>query len=199
MPITSPLKKICVFTGSRHGILPIYGEAATALGRDLVARNFGLVYGGGKVGLMNAVAEAVLQLGGHVTGVIPSALVSKEVAHTGLSKLRVVNSMHERKALMAELSDGFIALPGGIGTMEEFFEVLSWAQLGIHNKPCGLLNVSGYYNPLIKFLDDAVTQDFVKPKHRALLIEESEPAALLDRFQKILAEPTDKRFDPSLT
>ena len=199
MPMKSPLKKICVFTGSRHGILPTYSEAATTLGRDLVARNFALVYGGGKVGLMNAVAEAVLQLGGHVTGVIPSALVNKEVAHTDLSELRVVNSMHERKALMAELSDGFIALPGGIGTMEEFFEVLSWAQLGIHNKPCGLLNVEGYYDPLIKFLDDAVAQDFVKPKHRALLIVESEPTALLDRFEKILAVPTGKRFDPSLT
>jgi uncharacterized protein (TIGR00730 family) len=131
--------------------------------------------------------------------VIPNALVSKEVAHRGLSELRVVNSMHERKALMAELSDGFIALPGGIGTMEEFFEVLSWAQLGIHNKPCGLLNVSGYYDPLIEFLDHAVSQDFVKAKHRALLIVEHEPITLLDRFAKILAAPPVKKFDPSIT
>ena len=199
MSTNRPLRRICVFTGSRRGALPAYAEAANGLARDLFARGFGLVYGGGKVGLMNVIADAVLDLGGHVTGVIPDALVSKEVAHTGLSELRVVNSMHERKALMAELSDGFIALPGGIGTMEEFFEVLSWAQLGIHNKPCGLLNAAGYYDPLITFLDGAVAQDFVKPKHRALLIVESEPVALLDRFEKILAAPTGKRFDPSVT
>ena len=125
---------------------------------------------------MTVIADTVLELNGHVTGVIPGSLVSKEVAHRGLSDLRVVDSMHERKALMAELSDGFIAMPGGIGTMEEFFEVLSWAQLGIHEKPCGLLNVAGYYDPLIQFLDHAVAEDFIKPKHRALLIVESEPA-----------------------
>ena len=194
-----PERKICVFTGSRHGAMPAYADAAKQLARDLVERGFGLVYGGGNVGLMNIIADAVLEHGGHVTGVIPNALVSKEVAHRGLSELRVVNSMHERKALMAELSDGFIALPGGIGTMEEFFEVLSWAQLGIHNKPCGLLNVSGYYDPLIEFLDHAVSQDFVKPKHRALLIVEHEPMTLLDRFAKILAAPPVKKFDPSIT
>ena len=179
--------------------MPAYADAAKQLARDLVERGFGLVYGGGNVGLMNIIADAVLELGGHVTGVIPNALMSKEVAHRGLSELRVVNSMHERKALMAELSDGFIALPGGIGTMEEFFEVLSWAQLGIHNKPCGLLNVSGYYDPLIEFLDHAVSQDFVKPKHRALLLVESEPAILLDRFDEMLAAPAAKLFDPSIT
>ena len=194
-----PERKICVFTGSRHGASRAYADAAEQLARDLVERGFGLVYGGGNVGLMNIIADAVLDLGGHVTGVIPNALVSKEVAHRGLSELRVVNSMHERKALMAELSDGFIALPGGIGTMEEFFEVLSWAQLGIHNKPCGLLNVSGYYDPLIEFLDHAVTQDFLKPKHRALLIVEQDPLTLLDRFAKILAKPPEKKFDPSIS
>ena len=194
-----PERKICVFTGSRHGASTAYADAAEQLARDLVERSFGLIYGGGNVGLMNIIADAVLDLGGHVTGVIPNALVSKEVAHRGLSELRVVNSMHERKALMAELSDGFIALPGGIGTMEEFFEVLSWAQLGIHNKPCGLLNVSGYYDPLIEFLDHAVSQDFVKPKHRALLIVEHDPITLLDRFAKILAAPPEKKFDPSIT
>jgi uncharacterized protein (TIGR00730 family) len=192
-----PLKKICVFTGSRHGASPAYADAAKALARDLVARGFGLVYGGSNVGLMTVVADTVLGLGGHVTGVIPD--VSKEVAHTGLSELRVVASMHERKALMAELADGFIALPGGIGTMEEFFEVLSWAQLGIHNKPCGLLNVAGYYDPLIQFLDGAVAQDFVKPKHRALLIVETQPIVLLDRFEKILAASARQKFDPSIT
>jgi uncharacterized protein (TIGR00730 family) len=194
-----PERKICVFTGSRHGASTAYADAAEQLARDLVERGFGLVYGGGNVGLMNVIADAVLELGGHVTGVIPNTLVSKEVAHRGLSELRVVNSMHERKALMAELSDGFIALPGGIGTMEEFLEVLSWAQLGIHNKPCGLLNVSGYYDPLIEFLDHAVSQDFVKPKHRALLIVEHDPMTLLDRFAKILAAPPVKKFDPSIT
>jgi uncharacterized protein (TIGR00730 family) len=194
-----PERKICVFTGSRHGASSAYADAAEQLARDLVERGFGLVYGGGNVGLMNIIADAVLELGGHVTGVIPNALMSREVAHRGLSELRVVNSMHERKALMAELSDGFIALPGGIGTMEEFFEVLSWAQLGIHNKPCGLLNVAGYYDPLIEFLDRAVAQDFIKPKHRALLFVESEPAILLDRFEEKLAAPAAKLFDPSIT
>jgi uncharacterized protein (TIGR00730 family) len=148
---------------------------------------------------MNVIADAALELGGHVTGVIPDSLVSKEVAHLGLSDLRVVQSMHERKALMAELSNGFIAMPGGIGTMEELFEVLSWAQLGLHEKPCGLLNVAGYYNPLVEFLDRAVTQDFLKPKHRALLLVESEPAILLDRFDEMLAAPAAKPFDPSIT
>jgi uncharacterized protein (TIGR00730 family) len=191
--------RICVFTGSRHGARYEYAEAAKLLGRDLVARNYGLVYGGGNVGLMTVIADTVLELNGHVTGVIPDSLVSKEVAHRGLTELRVVQSMHERKALMAELSDGFIAMPGGIGTMEEFFEVLSWAQLGIHEKPCGLLNVAGYYDPLIQFLDHAVTEDFIKPKHRALLIAESEPARLLDRFDLVLAAQPFTHFDPSRT
>ena len=141
----------------------------------------------------------MLELGGHVTGVIPNSLVRKEVVHRGLTDLRVVQSMHERKALMAELSDGFIAMPGGIGTMEEFFEVLSWAQLGLHDKPCGLLNVAGYYDPLIQFLDHAVADDFLKPKHRALLIVEKEPARLLDHFEEFLSDHPAKRFDPGQT
>ena len=149
---------------------------------------------------MNAIADTVLELNGHVTGVIPNSLVSKEVAHLGLSDLRIVDSMHERKALMAELSDGFIAMPGGIGTMEEFFEVLSWAQLGLHEKPCALLNVAGYYDPLIQFIDHAVAQDFIKPKHRALLVVENDAGRLLDRFDALIAfRPTEKRFDPSVT
>ncbi len=159
--------RICVFTGSRHGSSPVYTEAAQQLGSEMVRRGYGLVYGGGNVGLMNVIANKMLGLQGHVTGVIPNSLVSKEVAHRGISDLRVVNSMHERKALMAELSDGFIAMPGGIGTMEEFFEVLSWAQLALHEKPCGLLNVSGYYDHLIRFLDYAVAQDFIKSKDRS--------------------------------
>ncbi len=191
--------RICVFTGSRHGLRPEYADAAKTLGRELAARNYGLVYGGGNVGLMTVIADTVLELNGHVTGVIPNSLVSKEVAHFGLSELRVVDSMHERKALMAELSDGFIAMPGGIGTMEEFFEVLSWAQLGLHEKPCGLLNVAGDYDPLIEFLDHAVEQDFIKPKHRALLIVESDPRRLLDRFARLIAEQPVKIFDPKVT
>ncbi|MET0585705.1 MAG: TIGR00730 family Rossman fold protein [Candidatus Binatia bacterium] len=194
-----PKRQICVFTGSRHGAMPAYADAAKQLARGLVKRGFGLVYGGGNVGLMNVIADAVLELGGHVTGVIPDSLVSKEVAHRGLSDLRVVQSMHERKALMAELSNGFIAMPGGIGTMEELFEVLSWAQLGLHEKPCGLLNVARYYDPLVEFLDRAVTQDFLKPKHRALLLVERESAILLDRFDEMLAAPAAKPFDPSIT
>ena len=192
-------RRICVFTGSRHGLRSEYADAARQLGRELVARGYGLVYGGGKVGLMTVIADMVLELNGHVTGVIPNSLVGKEVAHLGLSELRVVDSMHERKALMAELSDGFIAMPGGIGTMEEFFEVLSWAQLGIHEKPCALLNVCGYYDPLIQFLDRAVADDFIKPKHRALLVVESEPADLLDRIEALLLLHPVKRFDPRRT
>jgi uncharacterized protein (TIGR00730 family) len=192
-------RNICIFTGSRTGTRSEYTEAAREVGRELVERGYGLVYGGGNVGLMNVVANGVLELRGHVTGVIPASLVGKEVAHRGLSDLRVVQSMHERKALMAELSDGFIAMPGGIGTLEEFFEVLSWAQLGIHNKPCGLLNVGGYFQRLIEFLDHAMNQDFLKPKHRSLLIVEEEPRSLLDRFEKSFAMHAAKRFEASRT
>ncbi|MBM4260938.1 MAG: TIGR00730 family Rossman fold protein [Deltaproteobacteria bacterium] len=194
-----PCQNICVFTGSRHGARPEYADAARALGRALVERGYGLVYGGGKVGLMTVIADTVLELGGHATGVIPNALVSREVAHRGLSDLRVVESMHERKALMGELSDGFIAMPGGIGTMEEFFEVLSWAQLGIHNKPCALLNVAGYYDYLIQFMNHALEQDFVKPKHRELLIVESDLAKLLDRCAELSASRAAQPFDPRRT
>jgi hypothetical protein len=194
-----PNRNICVFTGSRHGSRPHYAEAAGALGRELVGRGYGLVYGGGNVGLMNVVANTVLELSGRVTGVIPNSLVSKEVAHRGLTELRVVGSMHERKAVMAELSDGFVAMPGGIGTMEEFFEVLSWAQLGLHEKPCGLLNVSGYYDALIRFLDHAVSQDFIKPKHRALMLVQENPGKLLDCFEQSWLARSPKPFDPAVT
>ena len=191
--------RICVFTGSRHGVRPEYANAAQELARVLVDRNYGLVYGGGKVGLMGVLADAVLEHHGHVTGVIPAAFVDREVAHRGLSDLRIVKSMHERKAVMGDLSDGFIAMPGGIGTMEEFFEVLSWAQLGLHDKPCGLLNVDGYYKSLIHFLDYTVEQNFLKPKDRALLIVEQEPNTLLDRFEAVIATHAAKRFDRSQT
>jgi len=190
---------ICVFTGSRRGARREYAQAAAQFARELVARNFGLVYGGGDVGLMGVIADTALERRGHVIGVIPAAFVDQEVAHRGVSELRIVHSMHERKAMMAELSHAFVALPGGIGTMEEFFEVLSWAQLGLHNKPCGLLNVFGYYSRLIEFLDAAVEQDFLKPKHRALLIVEERPAALLDRLQEAILARGAERFDPSQT
>jgi uncharacterized protein (TIGR00730 family) len=197
--VKRPKRSICIFTGSRPGASPDYAKAATELARELVKRGLGVVYGGGNVGLMNIIADTALQDGGYVIGVIPDALVSKEVAHAGLSELRVVQSMHERKAVMAELSGGFIALPGGIGTMEEFFEVLSWAQLGLHNKPCGLLNVDGYYDSLIEFLDYAVAEDFVKEKDRALLIIENQVAKLVDRFEAEIAVSAKRKFDPSIT
>jgi uncharacterized protein (TIGR00730 family) len=181
--------------GSRAGARSEYTAAAGRLGRELAQRGYGLVYGGGNVGLMTVVADTMLECGGHVTGVIPENLVGKEVAHRGLSDLRIVQSMHERKAVMAELSDGFIALPGGIGTLEEFFEVLSWAQLGIHDKPCGLLNVCGYYRHVIQFLDGAVDEGFLKPQHRALLVTEAEPVKLLDRFDALIGTRAPKRFD----
>jgi len=191
--------RICIFTGSKTGKRSEYRAAARQAARQLVERGYGLVYGGGNVGLMGVIADAVLERGGHVTGVIPDALVSQEVAHRGLSELRVVQSMHERKAVMADLSDGFIAMPGGIGTMEEFFEVLSWAQLGLHDKPCGLLNIGEYYDHLIRFMNHAVDQEFLKPKHRALLIVEEEPSRLLDRFEPIITANGAKRFERSRT
>jgi uncharacterized protein (TIGR00730 family) len=197
--MSSLKRNFCVFMGSQGGARSEYTAAARQIGRELAERGYGLVYGGGNVGLMAVVADTMLECGGHVTGVIPESLVGKEVAHRGLSDLRIVQSMHERKAVMAELSDGFIALPGGIGTMEEFFEVLSWAQLGIHNKPCGLLNAYGYYRHLIRFLDDAVDQEFLKPKHRALLIVEEEPVRLLDRFEGFIAMHAAQRFDRTKT
>src|SRR5262245_16367550 len=191
--------RICVFMGSRTGVRPEYERAAREFGRILVERNYELVYGGGNVGLMAVIADTVLQHHGHVIGVIPEAFVEKEVAHRGLPDLRVVRSMHERKALMAELSDGFVGLPGGIGTMEEFFEVLSWAQIGIHDKPCGLLDVCGYYRPIVQFMDSAVTEGFLKPAHRSLLIVEEKPQALLDRFESILATVSGWIFDRRTT
>jgi uncharacterized protein (TIGR00730 family) len=191
--------RICVFTGSRTGARSRYVEAARDLGRLLVERGYGLVYGGGNVGLMSVVADAALERSGQVIGVIPELLVDKELAHRGLTELRIVKSMHERKAVMAELSDGFLGLPGGIGTMEEFFEVLSWAQLGLHEKPCGLLNPGGYYRHIIQFLDHAVEEGFLKLEHRSMLIVEQEAEKLLDRFEAFIAARTTKRFARSQT
>jgi uncharacterized protein (TIGR00730 family) len=176
------MKNICVYCGSSPGRQADYAEGARALAQALVARKLGLVYGGASIGLMGLVADRVLQLGGRAVGVIPQALAHKEVAHPGLTELHITQSMHKRKTLMADLSDGFIAMPGGIGTFEEIFEIWTWAQLGIHAKPCGLLNVAGYFDGLTAFLDHATHEQFMKPLHRGLLIVESDPVALLDRF-----------------
>ena len=184
-------KRLCVFCGSSPGDNPVYSEAAKHAGAELARRGIALVYGGGRVGLMGMVADAVLAAGGHVTGVIPEALMAKEVGHRGLPDLRVVKTMHERKALMAELSDGFVALPGGFGTFDEFFEIVTWAQLGLHSKPCGLLNVNGFYDPLLGLVDRAIEERFIKPKQRDLIVVESEFGALLNRMahQHVPHEP----------
>lgn len=186
------IKRVCVFCGSSTGAEPAYLHAASALGRALAERDIALVYGGASVGMMGALAATVLQAGGDVTGVIPRDLADKEVALTSLPDLRVVDSMHARKALMAELADGFAALPGGFGTFEEFFEVLTWAQLGLHHKPCGMLNVAGYYDRLMDFLDHAAAQHFVLPVHRDMVIIEENPDTLLDRFAVYQAPQVDK-------
>ncbi len=178
----TPINSLCIYCGSSPGRLEAYGSAACALAEALVSRNIRLVYGGAGIGIMGMVADQVLKLGGQAVGVIPKALAHKEVAHKNLTELHVTQSMHERKMLMAELADGFIALPGGIGTLEELFEVWTWAQLGFHNKPCGLLNVEGYYDSLIGFLDHVLAEQFVKKEHHALLIVETNPDTLLDRY-----------------
>jgi uncharacterized protein (TIGR00730 family) len=183
---------ICVFCGSSPGKDAVYGERAAAFGRLLAARGIGLVYGGAQRGLMGAIANAVLEAGGQVIGVIPRAMVDREIAHRGLTELRVVGSMHERKALMAELSDGFVALPGGIGTFEELFEVWTWSQLGLHQKPCGLLNVGGFYDRLSGFLDHVVGEGFLQPVQRAALLIESDGEALLAAIARYQAPAVAK-------
>jgi uncharacterized protein (TIGR00730 family) len=187
-PVPS-LLRICVFCGSSAGSRPEYKAAAAGLGRLLAARGIGLVYGGAALGLMGAVADGALAAGGEVIGVIPKSLERLEIAHSGLSRLHVTGSMHERKALMASLAAGFIALPGGLGTLEELFEVLTWSQLGLHAKPCGLLDVGGYFASLVAFLDHAVAERFVKPQHRAMLYREADPGRLVDLLER--HQPTD--------
>jgi len=176
------MKKTCVYCGSSPGKRPEYKAAARFLAKELLSRKIGLVYGGAHVGIMGEIADTVLKGGGEVIGIMPQALVDREVSHTGLTELIIVKSMHERKAMMADLSQGFIALPGGLGTVEELFEVLTWAQLGFHTKPCGLLNADGYYDHLSAFLDHTVEEGFVKDAHRSMLIVEKDPIKLLDRF-----------------
>ena len=181
--VSGIIRRVAVFCGSNPGARPEYVAAAKLLGRTLASRGIGLVYGGSNVGLMAALADAMMDELGDVIGVIPRMLVEREVANTALSDLRIVGSMHERKALMAELADGFIALPGGIGTLEEFFETWTWAQLGMHAKPCGLLNVAGYFDPLLAFLDRSVEEKFVRAVHRQMVIVEDDPVTLLKRFE----------------
>ncbi len=179
---SSSLKRICVFCGSRRGRRPEYVAAARAVGSTLGRRGIGLVYGGGGVGVMGELADAALAHDGEVIGVIPHSLLEWEVGHTRIADLRVVDTMHERKALMASLSDGFIALPGGYGTLEELFEVLTWAQLGLHPKPCGLLNVGGYFDPLLRLVDHMVEEGFLRDEHRSLLLDDTDVEALLARL-----------------
>jgi len=174
------MKRVCVFCGSRHGTRPAYAHAAEAMGRELATRGLGLVYGGGHVGLMGVVADAALAAGAEAVGVIPHALAAREVGHPGLTELHVVDTMHERKALMADLSDAFVALPGGIGTLEEIMEVWTWGYLGIHRKPVGLLNVEGYFDPLLAWVERATADGFLRDVHRDLLVTADEPGALLD-------------------
>lgn len=176
------MKRVCVYCGSSLGRRPAYLEAARALGRLLARRGVGLVYGGASVGLMGAVADAALAGGGEVLGVIPRRLEEREIGHRGLTKLHVVGSMHERKQKMADLSDAFIAMPGGMGTLEELSETLTWSMLGLHAKPLGLLDVDGYWKPLETFLDHAVTEGFLRAEHRALVLSDADPARLVDRL-----------------
>jgi uncharacterized protein (TIGR00730 family) len=188
----SSFKRICVYAGSSVGADNRYETATVELARALVWRGVGIVYGGGNVGLMGVLADTALEHGGEVVGVIPKALLEKEIAHRTLTELHVVESMHERKARMAELSDAFVALPGGIGTVEELIEVYTWTQLGLQRKACGLLNVNGYYDHLAAFLDHAVAERFLRPEHRALLVVAERPADLIARLERLELPSVDK-------
>lgn len=178
------IHRVCVFCGSNPGANEIYADAARGLGRLLAKQGIGLVYGGGSVGLMGELADATLAAGGEVIGVIPHALWAREVGHHGLTDLRIVETMHERKATMADLSDAFIALPGGLGTLEEIFEIWTWAQLGLHEKPLGFLDVGGFYTPLMSFLDSAVRARFVREPHRSIAMIDTDAETLLQRFEE---------------
>jgi uncharacterized protein (TIGR00730 family) len=186
------VKRICVFCGSAMGISPIYKEAAENMGKALVGRGLGLIYGGGNIGLMGAIADAVLAAGGEAVGVIPEFLASREIAHTHLTELYIVSSMHERKALMADLADGFIAMAGGYGTLEEFCEILTWGQLSLHQKPIGLLNTDGFYDQLLSFFDNIQQEKFIKTTHRSMVLEAKEPDLLLDLMANYRAPNLDK-------
>jgi uncharacterized protein (TIGR00730 family) len=193
------MKRLCVFAGSSPGSRPEYQRMAEDLGRALADRQIGLVYGGAKVGLMGVLANAVLASAGQAVGVIPRVLVEKEVAHEGLTELRVVGSMHERKAVMADLADGFVALPGGWGTLEEFFEVLTWGQLGLHRKPCGLLNVGGYFDGLLSFVDHSIHEGFVRREYRSMISVANSPGELLDLLGTYEPPVVEKWLDRAST
>jgi uncharacterized protein (TIGR00730 family) len=198
-PDTTLSKSICVFAGSSSGNDPALLESASELGRELVSRDYGLVYGGAHVGLMGRLADTVLSAGGRVIGVMPDFLVAQEIAHTALTELKITKSMHERKATMASLADGFIALPGGFGTLEEFFEVVTWAQLQLHAKPCGVLNVNGYYDSLLRFLDTAVERRLLRSTTRELVLTAPTAPSLLDLMQAYIAPPLTKWIDAART
>ena len=189
MPEAKALNRVCVFCGSSAGLRPEYRTAAEAFARELAARRIGLVFGGGGIGLMGHVADAVLAAGGHAIGVIPDALLAREIGHRGLPDLRIVGSMHERKALMADLADAFVALPGGFGTFEELCEAITWTQLGLHRKRCGLLNVRGFYDPLLALFDGAVTSGFISRASRDIVFATDDPQELLDRLAAPLELP----------
>jgi uncharacterized protein (TIGR00730 family) len=189
------MKAVCVYCGSSPGASPVYTEAARAFGRALVAADLGLVYGGGKVGLMGVIADTVMAEGGRAIGVIPELLVNKEVGHNGLSELHVVPDMHHRKKMMADLSDAFVAMPGGAGTLEELFEVYTWAQLGYHHKPVAVLNIDGFYDPLISLLQHTVREGFMRQTYFDLLQIDSDPAALIDKLERYRAPAQDKWSD----
>ncbi len=190
------MSRICVFCGSKVGTNPRYERAAFDLADALVERGHGLVFGGGSVGMMGAVADRVLERGGEVIGVIPKSLARRELLHAGVPDTRVVGSMHERKALMAELADEFVALPGGYGTFEEFFEIVTWAQLGLHDKSVGLLNVAGYFDPLVRLIDHSIEEGFVAPQHRNLVVVGEEPGPLLDALAGHHPPPVEKWLEP---
>ncbi|WP_211467880.1 LOG family protein [Collimonas silvisoli] len=189
------MKSLCIYCGSSPGATPVYAQAARELAQAMVEQNIALVYGGGNVGLMGIIADEVMRLGGQATGVIPQALLKKELGHNGLTQLHIVKDMHERKAMMADLSDGFIAMPGGIGTLEELFEVFTWAQLGFHQKPIGLLNVDGFYNGLLQFIQHMVSQRFLKGEQAEILIAEAQAEDLLQRFKSFVPHHVPKWLD----
>ncbi|HMF08921.1 MAG TPA: TIGR00730 family Rossman fold protein [Thermoanaerobaculia bacterium] len=193
------LRSVCVFCGANEGSDPAYAEAARDLAAALASAGVRLVTGGGRVGLMGVVADAALAAGGEVVGVIPQALLAREMGHTGLTRLEVVETMHERKARMADLSDGFVALPGGVGTLEELFEVWTWAQLGVHEKPCGLVNVRGYYDPLLAFLDHSASEGFLRDRTRKMLIVETDPRRMLERLSAYEPPEVRRWVEPAAT
>ena len=193
------MKRVCVFCGSSVGVKSAYAEAAREMGRLIASRGIGLVYGGGNVGLMGVIGDAALEAGGEVIGVIPRALSDREIAHTGLTELHIVDSMHARKAMMAELSDAFIAMPGGVGTFEEFFEAVTWTQLGLHRKPCGLLNVDGFYTPLMQFINQAVADGFIRAVHRKVIVDDDDPARLHEALSTVDLPDVPKWIRPDET